>query len=567
MSYRNPQIILDRSAEFMVQGFQKAGENFLSAFTKYRDRQREAKAAVQKQLQAKQLYSNKALQQFLKQYDETATASGIKDKSLLEQFKGTAIDQMTTGELFKYKGVDYQIGAIDAQTELALNPNLTSDQRAAYSMIVSNSQQFQRQTLEAAGAVIAGLKPLEDQSPYTIGTKFDFAGTGKEEFQNMVASNALLNRDAEGVNVNKNFSRVANDNGTYDNIMSISASFDTNSDLWKRMKDMYPELEDSDANFEWKRNVDKFAEGGSLLTNLNEFDMDTNEALRASQYIDNDNNPTKKGLIEETIVRTPQKRGLKTVQVEETHFDPDMLWNDRVYNDAIKAKVDGFMNMPEDQIWKYMQYNLPLPDSSAAAKEKFLNADPASQKAYVADLIKQKDLDRLYGADYKSRVITQEDVDFYRKNGVEIDLQTESGLPTTIYYKEKATDVTAQIEKQIKDREPKELTQDQKTTKNIEDRAQTTINEILNPKRRLSYLSGIFKNDEVQESKNDKGDVIITLYPGSKDEEVLNMNKKDDVYALARLSQEGMYGKDATTDKVITEIGNLIEERRKKRLP
>lgn len=453
MSYRNPQVILDRSAEFMIQGFQKSSENFLSNFMKYRDKQREAEKAVQKQLQAKQLYSNKAFLEWTKQYDETAAASGIKDKALLEQFKDVAINQMTTGELFKYKGVDYNIGAIDAKTELALNPNLTSDQRAAYSMIVSNSEQFQKQTLEAAGGVIAGLKPLEDQSPYTIGTNFDFAGTGKEEFQNMVASNALLNRQAQGVKVNKNFSRVANDNGTYDNMMSIFASFDTNSDLWKRMKDMYPELEDSDATFEWKRNVDKFAEGGSLLTNLGEFDMDTNEALRASQYIDENNNPTKKGLIEQTVTRKPTKRGLKTYQVEETHFDPDMLWNDRVYNDTINAKVDGFMTMPQDQIWKYMQYNLPLPDSSSAAKERFFNADPAKQKVYLSDLIKQKDVSRLYGADYKSRVATQEDVDFYRKNGIEIDLQTESGLPTAIYYKEKATDITSQIEKQQKEKE------------------------------------------------------------------------------------------------------------------
>jgi len=456
MSYRNPQIILDRSAEFMIQGFQKSSENFLSNFMKYRDKQREAEKAVQKQLQAKQLYSNKAFLERIKQYDETVAASGIKDKAFLEQFKEVAINQMTTGELFKYKGVDYNIGAIDAKTELALNPNLTSDQRAAYSMIVSNSEQFQKQTLEAAGAVIAGLKPLEDQSPYTIGTNFDFAGTGKEEFQNMVASNALLNRQAQGVKVNKKFSRVANDNGTYDNMMSISASFDTNSDLWKRMKNMYPELEDSDATFEWKRNVDKFAEGGSLLTNLGEFDMGTNEALRASQYIDENNNPTKKGLIEQTVTRKPTKRGLKTYQVEETHFDPDMLWNDRVYNDTINAKIDGFMTMPQDQIWKYMQYNLPLPDSSSAAKERFFNADPAKQKAYLSDLIKQKDVSRLYGADYKSRIVTQEDVDFYRKNGIEIDLQTESGLPTAIYYKEKATDITSQIEKQVKDTKEKQ---------------------------------------------------------------------------------------------------------------
>lgn len=455
MSYRNPQVILDRSAEFMIQGFQEAGENFLNNFTKYREKQRQAKAAVEKGLQAKQLYSNKAFLQWNKQFDETAEKSGIKDKAFLEQFKETAINQVTTGEVFKYKGVEYNIGAIDAQTELALNPNLTSDQRAAYSMIVGNSEQFQRGTLEAAGGIIAGLKPLEEQSPYTIGTNFDFAGTGKEEFQNMVASNALLNRQAEGIKVDKNFSRVANDNGTYDNIISVSASFDTNSDLWKRMKEMYPELEDSDASFEWKRDVNKFAEGGSMLTNLDEFDMNTNEALKASQYIDEDNNPTKKGLIEQTITRKPTKRGLKTVQIEETHFDPDTLWNDRVYNDTIEAKVNGFMTLPADQIWKYMQYNLPIPDSSAAAREKFFNADSAKQKAYVTDLIKQKDIDRLYGADYTSRVATQEDVDFYRKNGIEIDLETDYNglkLPTTIYYKEKATDVTSQIEKQRKEK-------------------------------------------------------------------------------------------------------------------
>jgi hypothetical protein len=527
MSYRNPQAILDRSAEFMIRGFQQAGANFIESFTKYRELQYKQKKAAQKQLETKQLYSNKALQAYMQNFDDLSKESKL-DQGFLGQLKQASINQLTNGEPFKYNGVEYNVSALTAQTELAVNPNLTSDQRAAYAQIASNAKQFQVEILGKAGDIIGGLKPLEEQSPYTIGTNYDIAGEGKDEFQNLIASNALLNRKAEGVNISKKFNRTPNEDGTYSNIMNISASFDTNSDLWKRLKETY-NLEDSDANFVWSRDVNKFAEGGQLLSEIAP-DFDTNEALKASGFIDEKNNPTKKGLIEKAFVRT-EKRGNQTIQIEETHFDPDALWNDRVYNDTVSAKVDGFLTLPQDQVWKFMKYKLPLPEG--VDRESFFSKEPGKQRAFLVDLVKQKDIERIYGADFSSRSMTEKELAFYKENGLDVGLTNESGNPVPIYYKAQERNLTpqltsqelrrqAEIEKQKKE-EQKEL---EKTAK-AEAAKKAEEEKIRKPYLDAeNYLDNLYNNtDTVISSVVPSGSYeikgkVVTLNVGDKDNQI-----------------------------------------------
>ncbi len=209
MSYRNPQIIVDRSAEIWAQAATKFGETLATGVDNYYKAKKEAEEKKKKIDDAKQLYRNKAMLRSQKELN--SSASKIKDPGLLEQFKTNAIGLLNEGEDFTYKGETYKISAIDAETELAINPNLTADQRAAYTQIAMSASNYQTSMLEKTGAVIANLEPLKDSGAYQIGSKIDIAGQGMDEYKNLVASNALLNQNADGVTTKKDLSRRRNE--------------------------------------------------------------------------------------------------------------------------------------------------------------------------------------------------------------------------------------------------------------------------------------------------------------------------------------------------------------------
>ena len=101
------------------------------------------------------------------------------------------------------------------------------------------------------------------------------------------------------------------------------------------------------------------------------------------------------------------------------------------------------------------------------------------------------------------------------------------------------------------------------TQKQSEERAGKRLNDIL--KNPLTAIRSVVGENLAERSKNEQGDVIITLYPGDENEDTFNMNRKEDVARLAKKLEQAEYGADATTDKVITEIDKLIETRRQQR--
>ena len=60
MSYRNPQIILDRSADMYIEAFRDSSAAFSNRFKEVQKAKEEEQALVEQQRQAKQLYKNKA---------------------------------------------------------------------------------------------------------------------------------------------------------------------------------------------------------------------------------------------------------------------------------------------------------------------------------------------------------------------------------------------------------------------------------------------------------------------------------------------------------------------------
>lgn len=455
MSYRNPQIIVDRSAEIWAQAATKFGETLATGVDNYFKAKKEAAEKKKKIDDAKQLYRNKALLRSQKELNEAA--SKIKDPGLLEQFKTNAVNLLNEGEDFTYKGITYNIGAIDAETELAINPNLTADERAAYTQIAMSASTYQTSMLEKTGAVIANLEPLKDSGAYQIGNKIDIAGQGADEYRNLVASNSLLNQSVDGVKTKKELLRRKNEDGSYSNIVSINASFDTKSDIWKQLKDAY-NLTDEDANFTWERDVDKWAGEGSLVVKL-EPDVNTDEALQAAGFIDDKHNQTSKGFVSKNITTRTVQDGRDFV-TSESHFDVDQLRNDQVYRDALAGKAANILAMEQDQVVKYVGNNLGWGDKITAETLYGKNITEEQRQAFIEEQLFEKDLRRLMPK-YQTRQAKQSDVDAYN-NDVNIAKDIEAGktqplqVGDTLYY-----NVTGTTSTKFDDT-PKQLTSEEK---------------------------------------------------------------------------------------------------------
>ena len=394
MSYRNPQIIVDRSAEIWAQAATKFGETLATGLDNYFKAKKEAAEKKKKIDDAKQLYRNKSLLQQRKQINESA--SKIKDPGLMEQYKTNAINMLTTGEEYTINGKKYNISAIDAQTELAINPDLSADDRAAYTEIALSASQYQTNILEKTGAVIANLEPLKESGVYQIGSKIDIAGEGKDEYKNLVASNALLNQKPEGVTTKKNLLRRKNEDGSYSNIVSVDASFDIKSDIWKKLKDAYG-LTDEDANFTWERDVDKWAGEGDLVVKLDET-VGTDSVLEESGYIDKNHNQTGKGYLSNKIMTKTISQGREVVTTE-SHFDVDLMRNDPTYSAGLSGKAANILALPsQEAVIKYINNNLGWGGTITAENFYGPKVNEATRKEFLEQQLFENDLEKMFGA-------------------------------------------------------------------------------------------------------------------------------------------------------------------------
>tara|TARA_R100001463_G_scaffold115330_1_gene170542 strand:+ start:17213 stop:18877 length:1665 start_codon:yes stop_codon:yes gene_type:complete len=496
MSYRNPQVILDRSADMYIKSFQESSDAFSNIFKEVQEAKQKQIALVEKQRQAKQLYKNKATLQHLKDLNETS--SSITDPDFLQQFKQTAIGLLETGEPYIHDGVEYSIGAIDAQTELALNPELTSAERIAYSNIVNNAQTYQTTTLNQTGKIISGLTPLKEQKAFDIGNfdgtnGFDILGEGKEEYQNLVVAESLLNRNASS-GIHKKLERVRQDDGSYKNIMNVSVQMDTNSDVWASLKEAY-DLEDSDANFIWSRDVDKWANGNGLITKLPEL-IDTNDALRTSGFLNDQDTPTGKGFNSNSIISiNPQ--GDDEIVTTERHFNVEMLTEDITYKSMLDSKAKGLLQMPLDEQLKYIKYNL----GKSFAKEDWIGKGETSQIQFIKDSLEHNDLIRMFGnKQVETRTATEQDVARYKEEFPEYEEQNPLIAGESKIYYTKTKEERRRKQRPEDDKKPTEgeirRADYQKTLKDLDERIDVADLTDLQSTLRIARNLGIEGLDE-----------------------------------------------------------------------
>jgi len=513
MSYRNPQVIVDRSGEIWGQAIAGFGKDIARGIDAYSAIKRKNQELEKKQTEAKQLTANGVSQKFSEGIEQIG--SNIKDSSISKQFKETATMMANTGEAVTINGESVTIGAIEAQTELRMNPNLDKETRDAYSKIVTDFKGYQSTMVSSAGNIISGLEGLSESTTGMIGKAFDFNGEGIENTKSQIAAYSLLNKKMEGITSNKVLSREKDEEGVFRNMLIIDSEIDTTSQAYINLekagliskKDLVFEEGSTVGKLSWKRDLATWGEQGDLIVAIAP-EGDTTESMRIAGFTDEKGNATGKGFNNNVVYSRRRVKGGTENKAEE-HFDPDVLRYDPAYEAELKGSAAGVLALPLDQQVKYITNTLGW---STIKQAEWATTSPEAQSSFLMEQRFEKDLQKIMGAGGKKRVqtreATQEDVNAYKNDGIDISLTNEDGSPTMLYYTTKGTSVTA---------DPKV-----KNTKGNQGKA-------LYDKLRKDPV-GFYQERTGIKPKYDtnaKGDKIITL-PADEDndEEVFNMSNK-----------------------------------------
>ena len=513
MSYRNPQVIVDRSGEIWGQAIAGFGKDIARGIDAYSAIKQKNQELERKQTEAKQLTANGVSQKFSEGIEQIG--SSIKDSSISKQFKETATMMANTGEAVTINGQPVTIGAIEAQTELKMNPNLDKETRNAYSKIVTDFKGYQSTMVSSAGNIISGLEGLSESTTGMIGKTFDFNGEGIENTKSQIAAYSLLNKQMKGITSNKVLSREKDEGGVFRNMLSIDSEIDTTSqtyiDLEKAglisKEDLVFEEGSTIGRLSWKRDLSTWGEQGDLIVPIAP-EGDTTESMRIAGFTDEKGNATGKGFNNNVVYSRRRVKG-GTENKSEEHFDPDALRYDPAYEAELKGSAAGIMALPLDQQVKYITNTLGW---STVKQAEWADATPKEQESFLMEQRFEKDLQKIMGAGGKKRVqtreATQEDVNAYKNDGIDISLTNEDGSPTMLYYTTKGISVTA---------DPKV-----KNTKGNQGKA-------LYDKLRKDPVGFYQERTGVKPDykTNAKGDKIITLPADDKnDKAVYNMSDK-----------------------------------------
>ena len=406
MSYRNPQIIVDRSAEIYAQATSNLGSQMVSAFENLVEKRRVQAEAIRKRNEGFQLIENDIR---LKEYEDLNKISEkIKGTSIEDQFK-----EMYTDIL---EGSENNVGAIKAKSILSTTGStLTKDQRKQLLDVIDKANNFKTLMLEAAGSIIPDIQEYkENVGSGNIGSKYIWkGGSNAERYSNMLAMNALSDGQISGVTYTKKLERLSD--GTTEIV--VTNTIDTNSDMFKELikkgtinKEDLKIDENGVATVVWRRDVKKYGDG--VITKIPE-NIDKVKSLQTAGLIDKNGNPSDILLNERNKISVRRSSGTKQI-VEEEHFDKTAILNNKTLNDEYKAFASSIITRPIDEQIGYIENTLGI---GGFSYKSWQNLEPEKKIDLIKNRLIDNSIEQVAGNSFKSRSATKEDVIQYANQG------------------------------------------------------------------------------------------------------------------------------------------------------
>tara|TARA_B110000037_G_scaffold204422_1_gene248376 strand:+ start:1313 stop:3181 length:1869 start_codon:yes stop_codon:yes gene_type:complete len=456
MSYRNPQIIIDRSGEIWGKAIAGFGANVAKGIDTFAAAHEKAQAAANRRKESNQLALNVSE---LKENEKiNKFVKSLPDKSMNDQVGQTIREMATTGlkNTVNVNGKDYTLGAIKAQALLKSDPNLDKDTREAYLKIVSGYNQYMDNMGGVASSITVNNSELRPEEPGFISQNYDILGEGGEGTANLIAAMSVNSQPIKGVESKKEYGRGYNkDTGKYDNTLTINSRIDKNSIIYKswlknglttngseekgNLTQQFEEELDSKGNptgyvtSKFERNLNEIGEEGlGLIVKIPE-QGDINKALNDAGYRDpKTGTETGLGFVTEKIVRNEVLDNGDTVTATETHFDAEALENNTAYKVINKATFDKIDSLPLDQQIKYMSNNLGW---GGIEKTPWAEMNTEEKEILVMKTLMDRDLRNIMGVSkknlLKTRKATPEDVAKYKADNKTIKVDDD------IYFTEK----------------------------------------------------------------------------------------------------------------------------------
>jgi hypothetical protein len=345
MSYRNPQIIIDRSAEVWAQGVAKVGDVLNKGIEAYFAAKKKGEEVQKKKDEA---INTTMIQGDLKQSAlRNKMSKTIKDVTLQQKFTERA-KLLADGD-----GGDNK-GAIWYNTQLTLNPPKDKAILKKYKDKVKAYQSYMSNSAQEIGYVTSALEMTKDKSAQQLVDNYAVAGDSNiNELQNLMAMRALENKALEGFSYEKDL--VYNEDGT--NSLKVVGYLDKDSKTYNAWKNANAfdedELEydkDGRVKITWERNLAKWGEEGQFVNEISPA-IDINSVMENSGLINKNGTANESLYVTPTLQQTLSNQdGTKSLTTERV-LDYNKLFNNSAFKSEIKSKAAGLDARSEkDQI-------------------------------------------------------------------------------------------------------------------------------------------------------------------------------------------------------------------------
>ena len=379
MSYRNPQIIVDRSAEIWAQGVGKIGETISAGITNYYKAKKLAKEKNDKLANA----NSKLLTEIQLNYNKSITdaKNAVKGSGVLQKQVRNNIQKI--GDIAK-----------EAHSMLATNPNISREQRASYLSAINNYNEYSSNTVSGSMKVSSGTEVLAQPITTLVN---GYSPSYGDDLSSFIAANAVKEIAIPGIT--SSVTVVPTENNS--NILTVNSKLKVDSDIYNAYKDAgiiddksYPE-KDGYIDIKFERDLADW-DGAFFDKIINA--PDGNKALVDGGV------KNKKGQINPKYVysnlTTRTEGGL--VYTEQV-VDIASIQNSKAYNDIVKSQAAGLSIYDIKQQQQYIKGVLGWGDDVV---KKYAEVDPKKKQNFLEDELKMKNIDMLG----RRREVTDEDV-------------------------------------------------------------------------------------------------------------------------------------------------------------
>jgi len=366
MSYRNPQIIVDRSAEIWAQGVSKIGDIVSAGITKYGEAK---KIAAEKQKKIKEAENRFLVNTELQQdKDILKIVSGVKDTRVRAELT----------KIFQEKGG----AAMNASAELGINTNLSKQQRQKYRKAISDFQSYMVNSKDQMNNISTGAQDFND---LTIDQVVNgHAPASGDEISNLTAVMAINGKNTPGV---ENTINIAPDENN-SNILTVNSRIKVGSDTYNKFKeaDLLGDYEESDGyvNIKFERDLSKW--NGSFFEPI-PAESDRNKTLQESNIF-NDKNQLMKDFVYPNITT----RTVGGFEYKEQVVNNAAIEDNVAYMDLIKSHAKGIMSYPMKQQKQFIMGRLKWDKETAVMYE---SVPEALRESFLVGQMVHKNLESL----------------------------------------------------------------------------------------------------------------------------------------------------------------------------